>query len=647
MATPQSTTPGGASPQFQQQLVNSVSFVFHVNLVIWAVIAAAVLVRLPRLVALFGTPTDWYTGHFLYYLEPTRPRPTVERQDSARTVVGRNNSTKAMGRKNSTKVDRHNSTKTTVTRHNSTRTQVEEDYYDQYRRRFRTDKAADERGAARPAPHFASVLPQLRWALSLARIRVYEGYSVGKLFILSNYAYALVYALFYKSNPFVDATRSAWVAVSQMPLVFALAQKNNLVGAALGYGYEKLNFVHRFAGRLAILAADLHCVFYFYRWAAAGTFTANVARPSNAWGFVAMFFMNVLAIFSTKFWREKAYNFFLWTHTISIAVLLPSLYMHQPSLLPYILACVFLYAADRLMRVIKTRIATATVLPLPEMDATHIEIPTLNAGWRPGQHVRLRVLSRGMGWFGWTQTHAFTISTASASHDGLVLMCKHAGDWTRRLGAMAKSKGYESGDARSRVKVWIEGPYGGPGRMLFASFSAAVLVVGGSGITFGLSMLQDLVNKDVNGESRLKYIELVWVTTDATSVTPLIPVFTSLIQQSIYSPLRISIHYTRAATAKLPFTSAHEDNPHHPISLHPSLTLSPGRPRIGRALDAAIGKAVSLGGQKEDLGITGVAVGVCGPRGLADDVAKAVNAIEAARRDQAGGVEIHEEVFGV
>ena len=55
---------------------------------------------------------------------------------------------------------------------------------------------------------------------------------------------------------------------------------------------------------------------------------------------------------------------------------------------------------------------------------------------------------------------------------------------------------------------------GGPGHRLFSSFSAAVLVAGGSGITFALSVIQDLVQKDLKGESRVKVIELVWIVQD-------------------------------------------------------------------------------------------------------------------------------------
>lgn len=106
-----------------------------------------------------------------------------------------------------------------------------------------------------------------------------------------------------------------------------------------------------------------------------------------------------------------------------------------------------------------------------------------------------------------------------------------------------------------------------------------------------------------------------------------------MVQQSVYSPLHISVYYTRAALSSKLLPSA-----------QPSLTLSPGRPRIPKILDAAISRAVSLGaGIKDSQRITGLLVAVCGPAALGDDVSKAVGAIEPSRRDQVGGIEMHEE----
>lgn len=93
-----------------------------------------------------------------------------------------------------------------------------------------------------------------------------------------------------------------------------------------------------------------------------------------------------------------------------------------------------------------------------EIGTTRIEVPDLPAGWRAGQHIRMRVLSTKMGWWGWAETHPFTISSASDSEKGLVLMCKNAGSWTRKLHQIAKDLNNTGGT----IKCMIEGPYGKP-----------------------------------------------------------------------------------------------------------------------------------------------------------------------------------------
>lgn len=130
-------------------------------------------------------------------------------------------------------------------------------------------------------------------------------------------------------------------------------------------------------------------------------------------------------------------------------------------MMPYIVACLGLYGLDHVLRVLKTRVTTAVLRPLPDLDATRIEIPHLNTGWRAGQHVRVRVLSSGMGWWGWTEVHPFTIASVSGGQEGLVLLAKKSGGWTNKLYEMAKEGGYtEAGYGRS-VRVVVEGPYGG------------------------------------------------------------------------------------------------------------------------------------------------------------------------------------------
>ena len=134
--------------------------------------------------------------------------------------------------------------------------------------------------------------------------------------------------------------------------------------------------------------------------------------------------------------------------------------MHKPSILPYTFACIGIYGFDYLMRIIKSRIATAVVVPIPQLDSTRVEISGYNGGWRAGQYVRLRVLSMGMGWFGWAEVHPFTIASVSRGQEGIVLICKRTGSWTKSLFEIAKLGGYVDGEVGRKVKVVVEGPYG-------------------------------------------------------------------------------------------------------------------------------------------------------------------------------------------
>ena len=52
---------------------------------------------------------------------------------------------------------------------------------------------------------------------------------------------------------------------------------------------------------------------------------------------------------------------------------------------------------------------------------------------------------------------------------------------------------------------------------------------------------------------------------------------------------------------------------------------------------------MTKGGPKDVEGLKGIFVGVCGPVGLGDECAKAVGMIDSAKRDEVGGVELHEE----
>lgn len=160
---------------------------------------------------------------------------------------------------------------------------------------------------------------------------------------------------------------------------------------------------------------------------------------------------------------------------------------HETFAIPYVAIVAGFYGLDRVLRLVQTRIVTAQLRPIPELGMTRIEVPSVNAGWRAGQHVRVRVLSSGMGVFGWMESHPFTIASVSkvrssphmqcrfkvlivssfasclqhSSGEGLVLMVKKAGDWTAKLFDVAQRTEYrEVGGPMRNIKVMLNGPYG-------------------------------------------------------------------------------------------------------------------------------------------------------------------------------------------
>ena len=121
----------------------------------------------------------------------------------------------------------------------------------------------------------------------------------------------------------------------------------------------------------------------------------------------------------------------------------------------------------------------------------------------------------------------------------------------------------------------------------------------------------------------------------AASLVPLIPLFTSIMQQSALTSVSISVFYTRATPAVVRIAKDY---------LLPGLSLTPGRPRIGKVIDSVISRAVTLGsGPKDSEALSGVIVGACGPCGLTDEVSKIIGQVDSVKRKAVGGVELHEE----
>ena len=79
--------------------------------------------------------------------------------------------------------------------------------------------------------------PMISYALNYP---VARGFSVKLLVLLLAYFGVLMYTGTLNTSPFTDPRRPSDIAVSQLPLVIAFAQKNNILAVLSGMGYEKV-----------------------------------------------------------------------------------------------------------------------------------------------------------------------------------------------------------------------------------------------------------------------------------------------------------------------------------------------------------------------------------------------------------------------
>ena len=98
----------------------------------------------------------------------------------------------------------------------------------------------------------------------------------------------------------------------------------------------------------------------------------------------------------------------------------------------------------------------------------------------------------------------------------MVLLVKKEGTWTRALYNLADQAADSALEKPfdSRVCVIVEGPYSGMGKMIMSSFTSAMLIGGGSGVTFVLSQAEELVRDILRSKSSVRFIDLIWITQD-------------------------------------------------------------------------------------------------------------------------------------
>ncbi|WWD19282.1 hypothetical protein CI109_103740 [Kwoniella shandongensis] len=373
------------------------------------------------------------------------------------------------------------------------------------------------------------------------------------------------------------SNQAAWVAVAQVPLIIALAGKNNLISLLTGISYDRLNYLHRAAGNLLLLGSWIHAGGH---WRLSHGWNDKAWRTTIVhWGFTSIFSITLLALLSLPVFRRKMFEFFLAMHIVLVALMLAAFVMHWRTIDVWIYPGVGLWAADRLLRVARLVVlnklwirpslspsaihSTATLTLLtPSTLLVRFTQPSPHLKWSAGQHfyIVMPSISR-LPW----ESHPFTASTIAkhpengAEAGELAFIVRVRDGFTKKMkdtvDAARKEKGLGMEEKfEVEVKAAVDGPYGEKAHL--RDYDGILIFAGGSGVSFALSHLLEVLREIREGKSRVKFISVVWMVTSRLHldwITPLLKGHLHSLPPDL--SLILHVHVTRHTFPRMSMTT--------------------------------------------------------------------------------------------
>ncbi|KAL2069035.1 hypothetical protein VTL71DRAFT_15373 [Oculimacula yallundae] len=441
--------------------------------------------------------------------------------------------------------------------------------------------------------------------------------------------------------------RSGMLSVINLIPLIIFAGRNNPLISILQISFDTYNLMHRWLGRVVIFMAVLHTWCWAYvRYKAngwSGLFDQLAMDPFALWGMVGTAAMIIIFITAFSPVRHAFYETFLDIHILMAAFALAGTWIHCQIAhlppLPYVQVTCILWGLERLYRLVVLLRANysskgwtyATVEALPgETCRVTMHLPK-KMHIVPGCHAYLRFLKINP-----LECHPFSIAWVedqpAIGHTSLPTSEKN-GEITLPDKDLVTNVsfiiGAQSGFTRKlfnkatavsprflTLKAAMEGPYAGHHSL--DSYGHAVLFAGATGITHQIGFTKHLIKGFNNGSIATRKITLVWIVRDSEHLEWVRPWMDQILRlPGRRDCLTIKLFVTRPK------------NPREIISPSNTVQMFPGRPNIKLLLEGEV---------KEQCGA--MAVTVCGPGGLADNVREAVLGVQ-----EHGVVDFIEESF--
>ncbi|KAL5487797.1 FRP1_3 [Sanghuangporus weigelae] len=490
--------------------------------------------------------------------------------------------------------------------------------------------------------------------------------SVTELVFITGYVIALLVWLWINTHDmeaFYFEDRAAHLASCQVPLIVALAGKNNIISFLTGVSHERLNVLHRASARACLVLLWIHAL---VRGLSGLPEKFDLSHGWMKWGVAGLAAFSLATVLSVRPIRIKLFEFFLVSHIVLIFIFILGGLIHAGSreFGDYFWPAFLVWGLDRVLRLGRL-IWNNRIWTRSSSDAHRASVELLTSdtvkltlrrrmNWTAGQHayVILPSVSKLP-----TEAHPFTIASIphSISVNGsdespekeVVFLIRAQSGFTERLREHASIKGIPSS-----VPAYIDGPYGNPPDL--RSFSTCVLIAGGSGISYTLPLLLDIVHNVREGTSSCQRVLFVWIVHHEDHMNwiskPLTDALLAAPSDLIVEPrIFITRPKTKSSDTLVTDCSVNSTSPYAPLSSETVMTMKElarnaiktanGRPDV----EALIQDAVSLSSGP-------VSVDVAGPSSLASAVRAATSFENTNPINILKGrptVTLHMETFGM
>lgn len=341
---------------------------------------------------------------------------------------------------------------------------------------------------------------------------------MGRILILLVYWAVIIYMMvkgaIVMDNQFFERIgyRNAWITVTQVPFLYLLASRTNIIALLVGTSYEKLNWLHRWVARTMLVTATVHGWHFWSGWVYSNILEIELQMmPMVYYGLGAWTILLWMTITSFKPFRSMAYEFFVIQHILAAIVFLWAIYVHVPKSARYnVWFAIAALCFDRVFRVgllvwqntnfrpkrgcceAQQWIGHQTQLSTVGESMTVLTIKDVHFKWRAGQHLYLW-LPRVAPF----EVHPYTVATAHPMPDTCIcnsiqLVVRAHSGFSKRVNQFARKM--EASGTKKTLTAFVVGPYGHPAR--WDIFETLILISASTGASYTLPILESVLHSD-------------------------------------------------------------------------------------------------------------------------------------------------------